>query len=103
MYTIESPAQKALDGLGMASNTYSKMMKDIPANRDPGPTTGGALMNGLSGAAMGASLGNLTGATAAGVSATGAAIPATAGALGLGLGAMTGIGAAIGIGAYLLS
>lgn len=107
MYDVESPAKKALDGLSAASGTYSKMMKDIPANRDPGPTTGGAISAGLSGAATGAAtLGTLGTAGTAAVAAT-STTPAIAAAaptlLGAGPVGWVAGGLALGIGAYLLS
>ena len=115
MYQIENPIGKAMNGMSGAAGTYGSMMKDIPANRKPGSTVGGGVMAGMGGAAMGFQTGNLLGATAgtAGTAATAAtattaAAPAVAGtagtaALGLGLGGWTGVGALLGIGAYLLS
>jgi len=107
MYQVESPANKALQGLNDASSTYGKMMKDIPANRDPGPTTGGAISAGMSGAAAGATaLGTLGTAGTAAVAATSTtpAIAAVAPAL-LGMGPVGWVAgaAALGISAYLLS
>jgi len=77
--------------LGSAAGTFGSMMKNIPANRAPGPTAGGAIMAGLGGAGTMAAIGG----TKMGASAL--ATMGMGGAMGL------GVGAALGIGAYLLS
>ncbi|HEX9972292.1 MAG TPA: hypothetical protein VGD14_09495 [bacterium] len=81
-----------MQGMSQASGTYGSMMKDIPANRKPGPTAGGAIMSGVGGAtAMSALAGTEIGAGALT-------------ALGVGTGGVgLALGAALGIGAYLLS
>jgi len=83
MYKVTNPIDKAFQGMGNAANSYGSMMKDIPANRDPGPSAGGAAMSGLSGAATGAAIGS--------------AVP------GIGTAVGAAAGAVIGIGSYLLS
>jgi hypothetical protein len=122
MYDVESPAKKALDGLSAASGTYGKMMKDIPANRDPGPSVGGAASAGMSGAMAGASMAPLlataptpaVGAGLGSVAVGGAgtamvgtaplltAAPALAASGPPGWAVAAGM-AAVGVGAYLLS
>jgi len=89
LYDVESPAKKALDGLSMASGSFARMGQDIPANRDPGTTTGGAVSAGMGGAALGATVGSAM--------ATGAATGSAVGPWG------AAAGAAVGIAAYLLS
>ncbi len=88
---------KAMSGMNNAAGTYGGMMKDIPANRDPGPNAGGAAMAGMGGAAMGAQTGALLGASAA----TSTAAATTA--LGLGPVGWAVGGLALGIGSYLFS
>ncbi len=85
MFEVANPMEKAMQGMSQASNTSGGMMKDIPANRKPEPTVGGAAMSALGAGAAGAQ-------TAALVSAS-----AAAGPIGL------AIGATIGLGSYLLS
>ena len=92
MYQIENPIGKAMQGMSNASGSYGAMMNDIPANRDPGPTAGGAISAGMGGATTAAAAGSLM--SSAGAGAAGGAV---GGAWGM------AIGAAIGIGAYLLS
>jgi hypothetical protein len=91
MYKVENPMDKAMGGMDKAAGTYGSMDKDIPANRDPGPTPGGAINAGMGGAVAGATVGSMMAAEGAvGLAAVGG--PVT-----------LGIGAALGIGAYLLS
>jgi hypothetical protein len=89
MYQVENPMDKAMGGMDKAAGTYGSMDKDIPANRDPGPTPGGAINAGMGGAVAAASIGSAMG--------TGAAAGIIGGPPGI------AIGAALGIGAYLLS
>jgi len=101
MHQIENPMGRAINGMGQAGQFYGAMTKDI---EKPGHTAGGAISAGMGGAASGAMVGTMTGATVGtAATATAAGTAATTGALGLGLGAWTGIGAVLGIGAYLLS
>ena len=94
MYTVENPINKALEGLDQAASTYASMDKDIPAEQDPGPSTGGTIMAGVGGAVAGATtLGALS------TSAAGAA-PIL---LGMGPAGWLIGGAALGASAYLLS
>jgi len=88
LYDVKSPATSALDGMSKAAGTYGSMMKDIPANRDPGTTAGGALNAGMGGATVGLGLANM----GTGFAAVGMSNP-------VGIGAM----AALGIASYLLS
>lgn len=92
MYQVENPMGRAIDGMGQAAGTYSRLTKDIKVE-EPEPTAGGAIMSGAGGALMGAQ-----GASLLGYGATSAAKGASVGGL---WGA--GIGAALGVGAYLLS
>lgn len=92
MYQVQNPMQQAMGGMNQAAGTYGNMMKDIPANRDPGPSVGGAAMSGLGGAGTMAAIAG-TEAGAAGLTAL------EIGTGGLALGA----GALLGIGAYLFS
>jgi hypothetical protein len=92
MYEIQNPMQMAMGGMNNAAGTYGSMMKDIPANRDPGPSVGGAIMSGMSGAGTAA-------ATAGALSTAGQT--AMAGAFGGPVG--LGVGAMLGIASYLLS
>ena len=85
MYEIRNPMDRALEGLEQSASTYANMDKDIPAEQDPGPTTGGTISAGMGGATAGAMIGSYT------------AAGATAGPWG------AVIGAVVGIGAYLLS
>jgi phage tail tape-measure protein len=78
MYQIENPIGKAMSGMNQASGTYGSMMKDIPANRDPGHTWGGGAMAAMGGAAMGAQIGSL--------------VPGIGTAIGAGVGALIGAG-----------
>lgn len=112
MYQVQNPIQQAMTGMSQASGTYGSMMKDIPANRKPEPTAGGAIMSGAGGAVAGAQLGTMIGgagtATAAGSATAAGATAAGSAAGGAASGSMAGpygamIGAAIGFGAYLLS
>ena len=94
MYEIRNPMDRALEGLDQAASTYASMDKDIPAEQDPGPTAGGAITAGVSGAVAGATtLGALS------TSAAGAA-PIL---LGMGPAGWLIGGAALGASAYLLS
>jgi hypothetical protein len=92
MYEIQNPINQAMGGMNQAAGTYGSMMKDIPANRDPGPSAGGAIMSGVSGAATAAAMGSAL--TAAGAGAAGGAVGGPPGMI---------IGAIVGIGSYLLS
>lgn len=74
--------------MSQAAGTSGSMMKNIPANRDPGPTVGGGIMAGVGGATTASALGSAIGG-------------ATGGAVG-GPGGMA-VGALLGIGSYLLS
>jgi len=103
MYKIENPYEKAMGGMNQASGAYGSMMKDVPANRQPGKTAGGALMSGVGGAAMVAQAGSLMGATAGTVAVGGAEAVAGVTALGMGPIGWAGLGLAAGIGAYLFS
>lgn len=86
LYDVKSPINRANNRMTEASNTYAKLMKDIPANRDPGPTAGGAMMSGMGGAGVGAQIVSMSGKGGA----TGGYWGAAAGAV-------------VGIGSYLLS
>ena len=91
MYTVQNPMEKAMGGMNNAAGTYGSMMKNIPANGDPGPSVGGAINAGVGGAVAGAALaGTETGAAALG-------------AIGMTGGMAIPVVAALGIGAYLLS
>ncbi len=91
MYTVQNPVQQAMGGMAQASGTYGRMMPNIPANQKPGPTAGGAMMAGMSGTGTAATIGSMMAAEGAtGLAAVGG--PVT-----------LGVGAALGIGAYLLS
>jgi hypothetical protein len=92
MYQIQNPINQAMGGMNQAAGTYGSMMKDIPANRDPGPSAGGAIMSGMAGVG--------TAAAAAGALST-AGQSAMAGAFGGPVG--LGVGAMLGIASYLLS
>jgi hypothetical protein len=92
MYEIQNPMQMAMGGMNNAAGTYGSMMKDIPANRDPGPSVGGAIMSGMSGAGTAA-------ATAGALSTAGQT--AMAGMVGGPPGLL--IGAGLGIASYLFS
>ena len=82
---------KAMGTMNSATGTFARQMPNIPAHQDPGPSAGGALMSGLSGAG--------TVSAIAGTSMGGAALTAMgmSGPVGLGLGAV------LGIAGYLLS
>ncbi|TWI61612.1 hypothetical protein LZ24_03428 [Desulfobotulus alkaliphilus] len=54
LYQVQDPSQKALGGLGQASQSYASMQKAQP---EPEKTVGGALMSGLGGATAGAGIG----------------------------------------------
>lgn len=97
MYQIENPIGKAMSGMGNAANTFGRMGQDIPANRKPGPSAGGAIMSGAGGAVMGSQVGSMMGAAAA--TKTAAMVPA----LGMGPVGWAIGGLALGIGSYLLS
>ncbi|MBC8318238.1 MAG: hypothetical protein H8E41_10060 [Desulfobulbaceae bacterium] len=124
MYKIENPLDKAMTGMDQASSSYGSMTKDIPANRDPGPSAFGTLNAGVSGAKAGEYIGGLlapaslvpagVGTTAgmgAGVGLMSAGVPAavasTMGSIAPAAAAAGppgwAIGAALGIGAYLFS
>jgi hypothetical protein len=92
MYQVQNPITQAMGGMAQAAGTYGRMMPNIPANRDPGPSAGGAIMAGMSG----------TGTAAAAAGALSTAGKATmAGAVGGPVGLT--VGAILGIGSYLLS
>jgi hypothetical protein len=92
MYQIQNPINQAMGGMNQAAGTYGSMMKDIPAHQKPKPTAGGAMMSGMAAAG--------TTAAAAGALST-AGKTTMAGAVGGPVG--LGVGAVLGIGAYLLS
>jgi hypothetical protein len=80
-----------MNGMGQAAGTYGNMMKNIPANRDPGPSVGGAINAGMGGVGAAATVGSLM------------AAPGAVGMAAIGGPITLGIGAALGIGSYLLS
>lgn len=90
MYTIQNPINSAISGMGQASNSLASMTKDV-GYKQPGHTAGGAIMNGLGGAGTMAAIG----ATESGAAALGS--------LGLGGPIGLGVGALLGIGSYLFS
>jgi hypothetical protein len=92
LYNVQNPVQQAMGGMNQAAGTYGRMMPNIPANQKPGPTAGGAIMSGMAAAG--------TTAAAAGALST-AGKTTMAGAVGGPVG--LGVGAVLGIGAYLLS
>jgi hypothetical protein len=61
MYQVNNPRTQAMSGMQSAGATYGKMDKDIPANRPPGPTVGGAAASGAAGAQMGGKAGGMVG------------------------------------------
>ena len=94
LYQVGDPQGKVNQLLGQASNSYGSMQKNesrTTVQEGPGKTGGGALM---AGAGMG-----MAGAYAATSGWLGSTIAASSMAGPIGL----GIGAAVGIGAYLLS
>ena len=94
MYQVQNPMDRAMKAMSQAGGTYGSMMPNIPGPKKPGPTVGGGIMAGVGGAMMGAQAGSMMATPAAvklgGIAAVGG-VPALA------------IGAALGIGAYLLS
>ena len=70
MYTVENPINKALEGLDQAASTYASMDQNIPAQQDPGPTIGGAIRSGISGARTGYTALDKLGTVPAAVGAT---------------------------------
>jgi hypothetical protein len=97
MYNVQNPMQQAMGGMNQAAGTYGRMMPNIPAHQKPGPTAGGAIMSGMSGAGTGAAMGNFLGATAA--TETVAAAPV----LGMGPAGWAVAGGIAGIASYLFS
>jgi len=92
LYNVQNPFEKAMQAQNSTGNAYGAMMKDIPANRPPEKSVGGAMMTGLSGAG--------TMAAIAGTESGAAALTT----LGVGTGPMgLLLGAGLGIGAYLFS
>jgi len=74
MYTVENPINKALEGLDQAASTYASMDQNIPAQQDPGPTIGGAIRSGISGARTGYTALDKLGTVPATVPASGTSI-----------------------------
>ena len=97
-YDVENPYSKATGLMGDASQSYASMTRKDPNANQTEPTVGGAIMSGLGAANTAATIGEM--AMAGPVSVSGAA---TAGIAGLGLMPVAGIGALVGIGAYLFS
>ena len=64
---IMNPMDQASQAMGQAAGSFGSMMKDIPANRDPGPSAGGAIGAAAGGvqlaSAMGASMSPAVGAS----------------------------------------
>jgi len=88
MYQVENPMDKAMGAKQQSSATYGKMQQKIDK---PGPSVGGAAMSGLSGMGTMAAIGG----TKMGAAALGA--------IGLGGTVGLGVGALVGIGSYLFS
>jgi len=86
---IINPMDQASQAMGQAANSFGSMTQDIPANRDPGPSFGGA----IGAAAGGAGLASAMGASFA--PAAGASM--MAGPVGL------AVGAGVGLLSYLFS
>ena len=80
MYQIDNPQDKAMGFMGKAADAYGKMTPDIGG--DPGPSAGGAINAGMSGAMAGASMAPMLGVSGM-----------TAG----------GVGLALGVASYLFS
>ena len=74
MYEIRNPMDRALEGLDQAASTYASMDQNIPAQQDPGPTIGGALQSGMSGARFGYTALDMLGTVPATVPASGTSI-----------------------------
>ena len=70
MYEVKNPINRALEGLEQSASTYASMDQNIPAQQDPGPTIGGALQSGISGARTGYNALDMLGTVPAAVGAT---------------------------------
>lgn len=107
-YKIDNPLDRAKSRMGEAEGAYGSMMQDIPANRDPGKSVSGAVMNAAGGAVLGNQVGTALGAAAAaetaaaGTAAAGTEAAATT-ALGLGPVGWAGAGIALALGSYFIS
>lgn len=88
LYEVSNPVNRAMEALGKAGASYGSMMRK---NEPPGKTAGGALQNAMGGTMAAASVGSMMAAPGAmGLAAVGG--PVT-----------LGIGAGVGLLAYLLS